>query len=237
MKGIQVIKILLLILIVTIVTGCASNGHFTSRKYTARNYKSYKYRAPKTNLNETIKDEPVYVTSDNGLKESDLKKEENLFLQIENIETNTSLKKEKAKLILTSPIKKIKEQIKEYKKELKKNKAENQEIKTSLSSKRIGTKALISLILSILALLCNFIGLIFFNEFGFFILVLFFAVGLALGITSLILGIKGLKNHRENKGSIHDLIFSIIGISISGIAILVSIFFLIGPLSEIISWL
>jgi hypothetical protein len=94
-----------------------------------------------------------------------------------------------------------------------------------------------SLILSVLALVLEFMGLILLNEFGFFIIVLFFALGLALGITSLIMGIKGLKNHRENKGSIHDLIFSIIGISISGIVILVSMYFLIGPLSEIILWL
>jgi len=227
MKKIQLTKILSLAIIAMIITSCASNGLFTSRKYTAGNYKSPKHKAPKTKVIESIKDEPVYASSDNGLTKSDFKTEGNLISPIENPESNVTPKKEKARITFVSPIKEIKNQIKEYKKakEIKKSAPQNKQPKTSGASSGMDTTALISLILSVLAIVCDVIGFLMVLATSEYVFLLLFAVGLGLGITGLIMGTKGLKNHRENKGSVLDLVFSIVGTALGGIAIIASVYY------------
>jgi hypothetical protein len=63
------------------------------------------------------------------------------------------------------------------------------------------------------------------NKSYLYVFLLLFAVGLALGITGLIMGTKGLKNHRENSGSTIDLVFSIVGTALGGIAVIASIYY------------
>lgn len=227
MKKIQLTKILSLAIIAMIITSCASNGLFTSRKYTAGNYRSLKHKATKTKATESIKDEPVYASSDNSLTETDFKKEETLNSPIEKSENSVAPKKEKSKITFVSPIKEIKTQIQEFKKakELRKSTPENKQSKKKGASDGIDTTALVSLILSVLAIVCDVIGFLMVIATAEYVFLLLFAVGLALGITGLVMGTKGLKNHRENKGSVLDLIFSIVGTALGGIAIILSIYY------------
>jgi uncharacterized membrane protein len=231
MKKIQLTKILSLAIIAMIITSCASSGLFTSRKYTAGNYRSIKHKAPKNKAIESLeKEEPVYASSDNSLTIRDLKKTESLIIPTEITENNVTQKKEKAKINFVSPIKEIKEikeQIKDYKnaKEIKKITQEKKQSKSAASSGGIDTTALVSLILSVLAIVCDVIGFLMVLATAEYVFLLLFAVGLALGITGLIMGTKGLKNHRENSGSTIDLVFSIIGTALGGIAIIASIYY------------
>lgn len=228
MKKNQLTKILSLAIIAMIITSCASSGLFTSRKYTAGNYRSIKHKAPKSKVSESVKDETVYASSDNGLTTSDFKKEESITPPIEIKENNATPKKEKTKKIsFVSPIKEIKNQIKDHKnaKEIKKITQEKKQSKSSASSDGIDTTALVSLILSVLAIVCDVIGFLMVLATAEYIFLLLFAVGLALGITGLIMGTKGLKNHRENSGSTIDLVFSIVGTALGGIAIIASIYY------------
>jgi uncharacterized membrane protein len=230
MKTNSLFKILSLAIIALMITSCATEGMFTSRKYTAGNYRSFKHKAPKTEATNEVKQEPVYASTENGLTEADFKtkKTEPSNESSASNSEQKEVKKAKLKAAFVSPIKNIKVQIKNFKaaKQLKKNNSVQKNPKEK-SSSGLDTTALVSMILSVLAIICDVIGFALIVSTLQYVFLLLFAVALALGITGLIMGTKGLKNHRENNGSVLDLVFSIVGTALGGISIILALYYCI----------
>ena len=229
MKTKSLFKFLSLTIVALLMANCANNGLFTSRKYTAGNYRSFKHKAPKTEAIDEIKDEPIYASAEKKLTEADFNpKSFEMNDEQASSKEHITVKKTKFKKTFENPFKNIKVQIKNFKtlKEFKKNHSIQKNPKEK-SNSGVDTTALVSLILSVLAIVCDIIGFVLIISTLQYVFLLLFAVALALGITGLIMGTKGLKNHRQNNGSVLDLVFSIVGTALGGISIILALYYAI----------
>jgi hypothetical protein len=234
MKKITTLQTLSLFLIILVAAGCGSNKHFGSRKYTAGNYISHKHKAGKVKTNETLKEEPVVTGEDHtgAITEKSPEVKPDIIHSEETVvaDDKTVLGLAPAKVEKESTISKAKKQaallrekyaIKRY----MSNKQERKCLAYDEGDSSLDPTALVSFILSVVAVAINVIALSIIIATSEYIFTLLFIVGMVLGIIGLVFGTQGLRHHRKNKGATINLVFSIIGTALGGVAILTAFIF------------
>ncbi len=232
MKTLTLANLSSFMLIVLLAASCGSNKNFSSRKYTSGNYISHKHKPGNVNVTETIKEKPAYAAKESGLTKEDLAVKSPLT--DEEATLYTDIKKPLggplSKATQSTFLKNTKRTIKSFKEKhslihiyskVKKQTAP----KPSDESGSIDASALISLILSVLAVVANIAGVLMVISTSNYVFMLLFLVGLILGIVGLVFGTIGLRHHRKSGGSTLELVFSIVGTALGGVAIITALFF------------
>jgi len=231
MKTLTFANLFSFILIVLLAASCGSNKNFSSRKYTSGNYVSHKHKTGKVTVNEPIK-EPAYAAKENGLTKEDLAVKSPLTDEEATLYTDIKkpLGEPLSKATQSTFLKNTKKTIKSFKEKHSLihiySKVKKQTTpKPSGESGSIDASALISLILSVLAVVANIAGVLMVISTSNYVFMLLFLVGLILGIVGLVFGTIGLRHHRKSGGSTLELVFSIVGTALGGVAIITALFF------------
>lgn len=234
MKKITFTHLLSSLLIILLAASCGSNKNFSSRKYTAGTYISHKHKADKPKPNDTVKEEKMTASEDHTASKTNIapavKPDTTASEETIMNENKTALGLAPAKVKKESKIGKAKQQaallrekygIKRYMPNLSERKA----LASDGSENSVDPVALVSFILSIVGVAINVFAIATIIATSEYILALLFIVGMVLGIVGLVLGTQGLRRHRKSGGSTLDLVFSIIGTALGGVAILTAFIF------------
>lgn len=235
-KSTFILPVLLIALL--FLAGCGSNRSFGSRKYMAGNYISHKHKPTKPETQESPKEEPKLALSAGAATEA-TKADKNTIREESLAGDKTALGMDAVDKSKASSSTSEKSVATEKKKDLK-AKAVNATVLRHFignSTERkclayddggggtLDSVALVSFILGILGLALNILALSVIIATSEYIFTLMFIAGLVMGIIAVVFGTQGIRRNRKNKNGTINLVFSIVGTSLGGAAIITAFVF------------
>lgn len=228
----------LLLIALLFLAGCGSNRSFSSRKYMAGNYTSHKHKPTKPETQESPKEEPKLAASA-GTTTGDTKTEKNNAREESLAGDKTSLGMsavDKSRTLSSASEKSV---AVEKKKDLKAKVVNATVLRHFIGNNTerkclaydddggssLDSVALVSFILGILGLALNILALSVIVATSEYIFTLMFIAGLVMGIIAVVFGTQGIRRNRKNKNGTINLVFSIVGTSLGGAAIITAFVF------------